>query len=74
MAEGAAYDAVLDIDHDGEITIKDYKLIKEYMVAKYEYWQFADVDSFNAFVEYANKKNKTINEANYIDWLETEKA
>lgn len=73
--EGAEYDAVLDIDHDGDIDMDDYGYIKEYMVNKYTYWQFADLANYNEFVadEKENgvaKEDKELSELQrYAKWL-----
>jgi hypothetical protein len=69
ITNGNAYDAVLDIDHDGEITIKDYKYIKEYMVATYDYWMFADLVSYNNWLAVKDNKVSANDSAKYFEWL-----
>ena len=61
-AFGGEYDAVLDINHDGEINMDDVNRMKQYMVGKYAYTDFADLDAYFARLEAekeaANKNNK----------------
>jgi hypothetical protein len=76
--EGAEYDAVLDIDHNGVIDMDDYGFIKEFMVRKYEHWQFGDIISYNEWLaDLAADKNNVIkpdNYGKYVEWLEDVKA